>query len=94
VLTIRSSGPLRVATARPSVLQQRPLNSSVRPQVRSTFTEEMLDMAAKSEPDLIDSGFEDHFDGIYKLFIEAYSAKPAAEQHAAIVAFQTCVRNA
>ena len=52
-------------------------------------------MAGKPEPDLIDGGFEDHFDAIYKLFIEAYSAaKTAAEQHAAIVAFQTRVRNA
>jgi hypothetical protein len=48
---------------------------------------------AKSETDLIDAGFEEHFGTLYKAFVLAYgSASTTPEQKAAIATFQTHIK--
>lgn len=50
-------------------------------------------MAAKTELQLVDDGFEEVFGKIYMVFAQSYgSAKNPAEQQTAIATFQTQVK--
>jgi hypothetical protein len=52
-------------------------------------------MVAKTEPQLVDDGFEEVFSKIYLVFAQSYgSAKNPAEQQAAVATFQTQVKTA
>jgi hypothetical protein len=52
-------------------------------------------MAGKTEPQLVDAGFEEVFGRIYLVFAQSYgSAKSPAEQQAAIATFQHQVASA